>query len=137
MGVTVDAKQVAVGINKLINQQLPEAIEKALTESCQVVEAQTKVNAPVKDGQLQGSIRHKVEGNYGTVYTEVEYAPYVEVGTGIYALNGDGRKDVPWLYEDEEGTTWVTYGQRPKRFMWTALQQSLGDIEDIFRGYFK
>ena len=59
----------------------------------------------------------------------MEYAPYVELGTGIFAQNGDGRQDVPWRYQDAEGNWHTTSGQRPQPF----LQPALRDNEDAVR----
>ena len=67
-----------------------------------MVEAQAKVNCPVDDGQLRQSIGSEVKGNIGAIGTNVEYAPYVHQGTGIYAVNGDGRK-TRWKYQDAKG----------------------------------
>lgn len=137
MEFSVNAEEVAKNIHKLIEQQLPEAIKQALTESCQIVEAQAKINAPVDDGQLMGSIKHNVEDNIGTIYSDVEYAPYVHTGTGLYSSMGDGRKDVPWRYKDAQGNWHTTSGQHPQPFLQDAMDQSKSDILDTFRQYFK
>ena len=78
-------------------------INKALTKSCLLVEESAKTLCPVDSGRLKGSIRSQVDNNVGQVGTNVEYAPYVEIGTGLYSSTGDGRKDVPWRYKDPSG----------------------------------
>ena len=137
MGFSVDSKEVCANIAKVIEQQLPEAIKQALQESCQVVEAQAKVNAPVRDGQLVQSIKHEVDGNIGTIYSDVEYAPYVHTGTGLYSSMGTGRKEVPWRYKDAKGNWHTTSGQMPQPFLEDAMTQSKSEIEHIFKQYFK
>ena len=53
---------------------------------------------------------------------EVEYGPYVEYGTGIYAEGGDGRK-TPWVYKDAHGQWHFTRGMQPQPYMRpTALE---------------
>lgn len=48
------------------------------------------------------------------------YAVYVHQGTGLFALNGDGRQ-TPWWWKGttEKWEGWHrTTGQRPKQFLW-------------------
>jgi len=52
------------------------------------VEAEAKKNAPKGTGELRRSITSRVEDDKGIVYTPLEYAPYVEYGTGLFAENG-------------------------------------------------
>ena len=73
------------------SQKLNEALGKA----CAIVERAAKEKAPNDTGELRRSITSKVEGNQGIVYTPLEYAPYIEYGTGLFAEEG-GRTDVPW-----------------------------------------
>lgn len=109
---------------------LREGIGRACRE---VVERAAVRNCPVDTGNLQGSITSETPGPsdppVGVVGTNVEYAPYVELGTGIFAQNGDGRQDVPWRYQDAEGNWHTTSGQRPQPF----LQPALRDNEDAVR----
>lgn len=60
--------------------------------------------------------------------TNVEYAPYVEFGTGIYAAKGDGRKD-KWGYEGADGTFHTTVGQRPQPFLNPAMESNKDNIK--------
>lgn len=95
-------------------------LEEALGKACALVERSAKQNAPKGNGELRRSITSKVENNEGVIYTPLEYAPYVEYGTGLFAENG-GRKDVPWSYQDDEGEWHSTSGQKPHPFMRPAL----------------
>ena len=72
-----------------------EKLDAALSKACAIVEADAKKKAPKGNGALRNSIASKVEGYEGIVYTPLEYAPYIEYGTGLFAENG-GRTDVPW-----------------------------------------
>ena len=71
------------------------SVEGALEKACLIVENSAKEKVPVDTGNLRQSITHTVEDNVGTVGTNVEYAPYVEFGTGLFSSQGDGRTDVP------------------------------------------
>lgn len=112
-------------------------IQAALAEACRLVETDAKLLCPVDTGQLQGSITHEVAGNQGKVYSNVEYAPYVELGTGLFAANGDGRKEVPWHYQDAEGNWHTTYGQHPQPFMHPALANNVGNIKRVFEKHIR
>lgn len=108
-------------------------LEQALGKACALVERSAKQLAPKDTGALRRSITSKIEGDKGIVYTPLEYAPYVEYGTGLFAENG-GRKDVPWYYEDDKGEWHKTSGQKPQPFMRPALNQNREQILRILRG---
>lgn len=99
-----DYKIVVNNLEKFIQDGLPEALVEGLTKACLIVEGEAKKKAPSRDGQLRQSITHEVvkETSTGYVGSNLEYAPYVEIGTGIYSSEGTGREDVPWRYKDEK-----------------------------------
>ena len=115
-------------INQLFEGIYDEVeLEKSLQKACAVVERSAKMKAPKDTGELARSITSKVErdGNVieGVVFTPLEYAPYVEYGTGLFAENG-GRKDVPWNYKDDKGEWHSTSGQKPQPFMRPAIDEN-------------
>ena len=107
-------------------------IEEALGTCGAVVEKSAKQKAPKDTGALRRSITSKVEGNQGIIFTPLEYAPYVEYGTGLFAESG-GRKDVPWHYQDDEGKWHSTSGQKPQPFMRPALEENKTLIKQILK----
>lgn len=107
-------------------------LEKGLEKACLIVERSAKQKAPKGTGELRRSITHKIEDEVGIVYTPLEYAPYVEYGTGIFAENG-GRTDVPWSYQDEKGEWHTTYGREPSPYMRPALDENREEIIRILR----
>lgn len=111
-------------IEKITN---PEAVNQALGQACALVERSAKQKAPKGTGELRQSITSKVENFQGIVYTPLEYAPYVEYGTGIYAEEG-GRQDVPWRYKDDEGNWHTTSGMHPQPYMRPALDENREQI---------
>lgn len=102
-------------------------IEEALGKACAIVERSAKEKAPKGTGELRRSITSKVENFEGIVYTPLEYAPYVEFGTGLFAESG-GRTDVPWVYKDDEGNWHSTSGQKPQPYMRPALNENREEI---------
>lgn len=123
-------------LNDLIDT--PE-LRKAVGKACAVVERKAKEKAPKDTGALRRSITSKVETEgqeiVGTVFTPLEYAPYVEYGTGLFAESG-GRKDVPWNYQDDKGNWHSTSGQRPQPFMRPAFNESREEILRIIKEAF-
>lgn len=109
-----------------------EKIERALGRACALVERSAKQKAPKGNGDLRRSITSKVENGEGIIYTPLEYAPYVEYGTGLFAEEG-GRQDVPWSYQDDEGNWHTTSGQHPQPFMRPALNENRAEILRILR----
>ena len=109
-----------------------EELRQALGRACAIVEGAAKEIAPKDTGELRRSITSRIdeedESLKGVVYTPLEYAPYVEYGTGLFAENGDGRQDVPWYYYDDEGNLRRTSGQKPQPFLRPALNESREDI---------
>jgi TolA-binding protein len=100
-------------VNAKIRQLGVEWLEEASGE----IEAQTKRNTRVDTGKTKGSWEHivdekKLEAQVGSRYKN---AVWEEFGTGVYALNGNGRKDVPWFYKDEQGKWHRTSGKKPSR----------------------
>lgn len=116
----------------LDNYVSPEKVEAALGRACALVEREAKKKAPKGSGELRRSITSKVEGLQGIVYTPLEYAPYVEYGTGLFAEEG-GRMDVPWNYQDDKGEWHSTSGQKPQPFMRPALDENREQITKIVK----
>ena len=108
-------------------------IQEALQKCCALVEREAKQNAPKDNGELRRSISSRVEGQEGIVFTPLEYAPYVEFGTGLFAEEG-GRTDTPWHYKDDEGNWHSTSGQKPHPFLRPALENNRAKIKKILKG---
>jgi HK97 gp10 family phage protein len=112
------------------------ALSDALDKACIGVEGSAKRRAPVRTSNLRNSIRHDVrmEETTGYVGTSVPYAPYVEIGTGIYSSQGDGRK-TPWIYTDPEtGEKVFTRGSHPHPFLKPAVEENESAILKCFEG---
>ncbi len=73
------AKLDAMGGNVL------DALDKAVRETALAAQADARDNAPVDTGALKGSIStefdRNAESSTGTVYTNIEYGLYQEMGT--------------------------------------------------------
>ena len=115
-----------------------EEIAANMTKATLLVERSAKQKVPKGIGELGRSITSEVnvagDTITGIVYTPLEYAPYVEYGTGLFAEAGNGRKDVPWHYQDDEGEWHSTSGQRPKPFLRPALDENREQIIRLLEG---
>ena len=131
--MSVEVKGVDDLIVKLNNMADESKIQQQLGIACALVERSAKMKAPKDTGALRRSITSKVDGLTGIVFTPLEYAPFVEVGTGLFAENGAGRKDVPWNYQDDKGEWHSTRGQKPQPFMRPALNENRTEIIRIIK----
>lgn len=131
--MNVEVKGVDELIVKLQNMTDESKIQQQLGLACALVERSAKMKAPKDTGALRRSITSKVDGLTGIVFTPLEYAPYVELGTGLFAENGAGRKDVPWNYQDDKGEWHSTRGQKPQPFMRPALNENRTEIIRIIK----
>lgn len=91
---------------------------------------------PVDTGALRNSISHKVVEDEKTVYvgTNQEYAPYVELGTGIYYPGG---RPTPWAYQDAQGRWHMTHGQRAQPYIKPAVADHIGTYQNIIKDEMK
>lgn len=129
--------------NNIAKMELRGAVNKAT----QLVHGQAKALAPADTGLLRESIHMQVKdtGNAveGRVYTNVEYAAYVEFGTGIkgngtypYQIEGLSLeyKDKGWVYYDEDKEKKIyTTGQKAQPYMYPALKENEKTIKQILK----
>lgn len=76
-----------------VEQRLDDAIERALTAVGANAENYVRNNAPVDTGRLQNSITSRIDtsDNSVTIGTNVEYAPYQELGTSKMKAANHGK----------------------------------------------
>lgn len=123
------------------SSQAKEAISQAtirwLLSACILVQGQAVLLAAVQTARLKGSIDYLVDENelVGYVGTNVEYAVYVEFGTGEFAENGRGRKG-GWVYQDPLGEWFFTYGQVPQPYLRPAFRRNRTQIEALAKQIF-
>lgn len=130
-------------LNKIGDMELREK----MTEATVLVHGQAKSLAPVDTGNLAGSIHMEVKGKKsdleGRVYTNVQYAPYVEFGTGVkgngsypYDIKGLNLtyKDKGWSFWDEKKEKYIyTKGQVAQPYMYPALKNNEEYIKKLFK----
>ena len=90
----------------------------------------------VDTGALRNSIEHTVQDKTLYVGTNVSYAIYNEMGTGIYAEGGNGRKS-PWGYEDAQGNFHWTRGMKGIHFLKNCIANHKDEYRNILKQYLK
>lgn len=105
-----------------------DAVLRALERCGEQAEGYAKDLCPKVTGNLQNSISHRVDDDEPAAYigTNVEYAPYVELGTGKYYPGG---RPTPWVYKDAKGNWHWTAGNPAQPF----LKPAVADYAQTYR----
>lgn len=116
-----------------VKAEINDALIAALHEASGEIVSQTARNTRVKTGQLKGSWTYNVDESKleSTIGSPLENAIWEEFGTGVYALNGDGRKTA-WSYQDEKGDWHTTTGKKGTRAFYNAFTSLKSSIISLF-----
>ena len=133
----VKFKDFSIEVKGALNDLAHRAVE----ECCGELESQVKRNTAVDTGQTKNAWTHNVKSSgdevTGTVGNPLENAIWEELGTGEYALNGNGRKG-GWFYVDRKGKGHFTRGKHPRRPFFKAYSslknKLIKHMQDIFKG---
>lgn len=115
-------------------EELEGAMSVGLDNATEDLREETYDKSRVDTGKTRESYKTAVEKEgegvvVGHVGSEDMNSIYEEFGTGIYAENGDGRKD-SWVYFNENDKKFYrTNGKKPNKPMRKALSNKRGDIE--------
>lgn len=136
----VDALAVrTAGAQAVIDRE----IEAFLTDAAITVQSRATRLVPVDTGTLKNSIAYEPVERVGvaerrvTVGSQIEYAPYVHEGTGIY---GPLRRPIvpvtasvlSWVGRDGRRVfARSVRGMRPRRFLADAVTQSAADLQRL------
>ena len=126
--------------SKKVKAQMDDAMFQALESAALIVEASAKALAPVDSGELRDKIDHNVKnttnGPTATIGSPLDYAIYVEYGTGERSENGAGRKG-GWSYQTPDGEWHHTNGMSPQPFLRPAFKRNKDKIREIVGKEFK
>lgn len=109
-----------------------DALISGVSKAALLVQGSAKNKAPVDSGALRQSIRAdkaKIQGENvtATVSTNLEYAPYVEFGTGSRGQSTNTNTKVEVSYQSD----WR--GNRAQPFLWPALRENRNNSIKIIR----
>lgn len=119
-----------------VKAEFEAACLRALEKCGLVAEGYAKKLQIPDTGNLRNSITHEVREDEKAVYigSNVEYAAYVELGTGIYYPGG--RQD-PWVYQDAKGNWHLTHGQRARPYLKPAVADHASQYKGIIESELK
>lgn len=128
--------EIRVNNTKKVLQALNQQSVNALEICGGKAETYAKRSCPVDMGTLRNSISHKVDESDMKAYigTNVEYAPYVELGTGVYYPGG---RHTPWVYKDSHGKWHMTHGSKAQPYLKPAVTDHTGEYEKIIKNSIK
>ena len=109
-----------------------DALISGVSKAALLVQGSAKNKAPVDSGALRQSIRADKAKNQGgnvttTVSTNLEYAPYVEFGTGSRGQSTNTNTEVEVSYRSD----WR--GNKAQPFLWPALRENRNNSIKIIR----
>ena len=115
--------------SRVVLQRINECGATFLEEVGGELESQVKQNTKVDTGKTKGSWEHVVDTDKMEVQVGSRYknALWEEFGTGIYALNGDGRQ-TRCVYRTPDGKYHSTVGKKPRRALYKAYNSKKNQI---------
>lgn len=134
MKITIDTSSLIKGLEKDL-QKIQKGIEEGIKQvASEIVQMQHDIidanvggdGSYVRTGLLKSGVTiMPLEWSAGlasmTITNTTSYAIYNELGTGVYADNGQGRQD-GWFYPVGDGTYRFTIGLPPKYFVRDAFE---------------
>ncbi len=119
-----------------IKDNMKNVLLRALEKVGQKAEKYAKRLCPVDNGNLRNSITHRVDEEEEVVYvgSNMEYAAYVELGTGKYYPGG---RPTPWAYQDENGNWHWTHGNKAQPFLKPAAEDYKPEYRQIIENELK
>lgn len=110
-----------------VREALTQAKERALEAIGLAAEGYAKGKAPKDTGRLQNSISHAVSGDSAYIGTNVEYAPYVEMG----------HTQEPGRYVPAIGKRLVASYVPPRPFIKPAVIEHVNEYKALAEQYMK
>lgn len=109
MGITrIGANKMRKALNRW-GESIEADVKRIVVETANLLKTEAVARAPEDTGDLKKSIEVEIlnDGLTAIVTVGVHYAIYIEFGTGIYAVKGNGRK-TPWTYYSNKLNKFVT-----------------------------
>ncbi|CDQ22572.1 HK97-gp10 family putative phage morphogenesis protein [Halobacillus karajensis] len=117
------------GLMRAINKfekGIAREVKRVIRETAELIATQAKADAPFDEGNLRRSIdvEYSATGYSAKITVGAEYGIYLEFGTGIYAVKGNGRK-TPWVYWSPKLGRWVyTRGIKAQPYFFPAVDRA-------------
>lgn len=124
-----------MGINRFGNKKMQRAmrkwedsviedVKKVIFETAYLVQSEARSRAPEDSGYLRQSIEVEIlnGGLSARVIVGADYGIYIEYGTGIHAVKGNGRQGGWTYYSEKFGEFVFTEGMKAQPFWFDALK---------------
>lgn len=113
-----------------VKSVMNDALIRALEKIGQTAEKYAKMLCPVDTGSLRNSITHRVDTDEPAAYigSDMEYAAYVELGTGEHYPGG---RPTPWAYQDTKGDWHWTHGNKAQPYLKPAAADHAAQYRQI------
>lgn len=124
------------------SKEVLDAVERAKKRGLEAcgsnAETYAKDECPVDTGNLRNSITYQLDGdNAVQIGTDVDYAMFVELGTGHYSLLGGGTQKDSWVYMAEDGSFHVAHPMQPRQFIKPAVADHGDEFENLIKDSFR
>ena len=126
----MSAKDTAV---KMALEAIGVRAEKYAKALCPVGTVESTGKKGYRGGTLRNSITHEVDEDVVTIGSNVEYAPYVELGTGPYFQTPPQWEQFSSTKGSGEGTGYV----HPRPFLKPAIEDHLDEFKGLAEHIFK
>ena len=126
----MSAKDAAV---KMALEAIGIRAEKYAKALCPVGTVESTGKKGYRGGTLRNSITHEVDEDVVTIGSNVEYAPYVELGTGPYFQTPPQWEQFSSTKGSGEGTGYV----HPRPFLKPAIEDHLDEFKGLAEHIFK
>lgn len=121
-----NSQEVLNALRNAVERGLMAVGETAATYAKKSITEQKAVDT----GRLRNNINYLVRDDEVYIGTNVEYAPYVEFGTGKYYPGG---RPTPWAYQDANGDWHWTHGNPAKPFLKPAATDHAQEYRDLLK----
>ncbi len=124
-GVQIQGLDLLIRRLQSVRNDSDRIIERGLRKAGEKIRGRAVLSCPVDTGELRRSIKvQKPAPLTVTVGTNLEYAPYVEYGTGTAgdpAVSHTNKEF--WRWQDEEGNWHTSHGQPAQPFLRPAVKE--------------
>lgn len=110
-------------LNKWEENIVKEA-KRIVVGTAAIIQSEANSRVPSDTGYLKKSIEKDIShgGLEAKVTVDANYAIYVEYGTGIYAVDGNGRKTSWVFYSEKYNQFFRTQGMHAQPFWFPAIE---------------
>ena len=113
-------------LNTKVQVALDACAEQAVSHAKSIITRNKRVDT----GMMRNSVAKGVVGETAYIGTNMPYAVYHELGTGIYASQGGGRR-TPWTFVGRDGKRHWTRGVKPIHFIRDAIADHEAEYRQI------